>query len=133
MRYSLIALALAACSTTPTDGPLEAGTWGGEHFRLDVAEDGTGFLETDCAHADIIGPLDADQGDLYVELQWVSEGGAMTTDEEPSFTTAYLEATASDDRLTGTIEADDGSWTTEIDVRLGDEPVLMKCLIPLEG
>jgi hypothetical protein len=41
---------------------LAPGTWGGQHWILEVAEDGTAHLEGDCSHARIDRPIEVGRG-----------------------------------------------------------------------
>ena len=62
----MVFIALLSGCFAPLDGQLPAGLWGGEHWSLTVAEDGSAQLEGDCSHADLPGPLVATAGDLVV-------------------------------------------------------------------
>jgi hypothetical protein len=127
MTRLLPVLFLAACGV-PIDGPLPQGTWGGPHFELRVGADGSAALEADCAHGDL-GVISADQGEVEVSFDWVSEGGPVPEPpEEPDATPVTLTATATARRLDGVLAADDGSFETDVEVRLGRPSTLLKCL-----
>ncbi len=114
-----------ACA--PLDGALPAGTWGGEHWSLLVRDDLTGVLETDCAHGEALDLLTADEGELEVGVDWILEGGASDPEDPPEPVSATLSALVNTRRLTGVLAADDGAWDQDVDVRLGEEPMLLKC------
>src|ERR1041384_4416886 len=53
------------------------GTWGGEHVRLQVTEDGA-TIEYDCAHGTLTGPLALDaQGRVSGAGTYAREGGPI--------------------------------------------------------
>jgi hypothetical protein len=87
LRPALSAMLLAACAfgdrvvaSRPEKVPI--GQWGGEHVRLDVAEEGA-RIEFDCAHGSIDAPLDLDaDGRFRVKGTFVREqGGPVHKDE----------------------------------------------------
>lgn len=117
-------LFLLACA--PLDGALPDGTWGGEHWSL-VSDGTAGVLETDCAHGEALDPLIAYEGGLEVGIDWVGEGGASDPENPPDPVPATLSADVNARRLVGVLSADDGAWEQDVDVRLGQEPVLFKC------
>jgi hypothetical protein len=56
--WTLAFSALLACASAAAErGRLAAGTWGGPHIRLDVADDATAAVEFDCAHGTITEPI----------------------------------------------------------------------------
>lgn len=116
-------LAMLAC--VPLDGPLPAGTWGGEHWSLVVTPEGA-TLETDCAHGDLVDRV-AVGGELEAAVGWVTEGGPVPEDP-PDPVPAILRARATARHLWGTLSDDAGGWEAEVDVRLDEEPLLYKCL-----
>lgn len=122
----MVFIALLTGCFSPLDGQLAAGVWGGEHWSLTVADDGSASLEGDCSHAELAGPLVATDGELTVEFDLVGEGGPVPDTGwgpgEPATLTAKVSAT----RLEGTVEV--GGATEDIVVVLGDAPNLMKCL-----
>lgn len=54
LALSLIGSTAVALSQTPVH--LDAGTWGGDHLRLDVRENGAD-VQHDCGHGEIAGPI----------------------------------------------------------------------------
>ena len=59
--FALSAFLSCATSSAADRGRLSAGTWGGPHIRLDVAEDGSAAVELDCAHGSTTEPIVADR------------------------------------------------------------------------
>jgi hypothetical protein len=67
------ACAVATSPVAPAE--LRAGTWGGDHVRLDVSASGA-QAEFDCAHATIGDPIALDaSGHFVANGQLVTEGG----------------------------------------------------------
>lgn len=117
-------LLLMAC--VPLDGALPASTWGGPSWSLVVADDATGTLETDCALGTFLDPLVAEEGSLEVALDW-DLGGGPDMEDPPDPIPATLVADVTAHRLVGLLAPDDGAWESEVDVRLGEQPVLLRC------
>ncbi len=122
----MVFIALLSGCFAPLDGQLPAGLWGGEHWSLTVAEDGSAQLEGDCSHADLPGPLVATDGDLVVTFDLVGEGGPVPDTGWGPGEPAELDAMVSPTRVEGTIEV--GGASEAFVVVLGDAPNLMKCL-----
>jgi hypothetical protein len=90
-RFSLAVLVLASgsCVTGPTPvGPLDAGTWGGEHVLITVASASATF-EFDCAHGSTDAPITLDRhGHFRAAGLLVTEGGPVR--EPPEAGSAVL-------------------------------------------
>jgi len=122
----MLLIALMNSCYAPLDGQLATGVWGGEHWSLTVADDGSALLEGDCSHAELAGPLAATDGELVVEFDLVGEGGPVPDTGWGPGEPALLSAKVSATRLAGTVEV--RGATEDIVVVLGDAPNLMKCL-----
>jgi len=61
-----LSVLLACTSSSAADrGRVAAGVWGGQHIRLDVADDGTSAVELDCAHGTISEPIAPDHSGAF--------------------------------------------------------------------
>ncbi|SRR6266545_616131 len=67
LLWTLALSALLACtsSSAADRSRLAAGVWGGQHIRLDVADDGTAAAELDCAHGTISEPILPDNSGAF--------------------------------------------------------------------
>ncbi len=115
--------------TVPATIPIPAGIWGGQGWRLQVAD--TVWLETDCAHGGLPSPLEADErGQLAVDFGWVTEGGPASIDTAAGEegVPASLHAAVAATVIEGTVEIPSLAAVLPIRVELGVEPMLTKCL-----
>ncbi len=82
--FALVTLAGCAGSSTGPSGVVLAGVWGGDHVSLTIADGGSSYLEFDCAHGDIPGPLIPDtQGQFAVPGTFVRERGGPIREGDP--------------------------------------------------
>lgn len=119
-------LLLGLACAPPLDGALAPGVWGGPHWSLDVAEDGSAVLQGDCAHATLEGPLVAVDGRLRVEFTLVPEGGPTPDTGWGPGNPATLDAQATARRLDGTLTVLDQA--SDFTVELGAASELYRCL-----
>jgi hypothetical protein len=130
--WTLALSALLACATSAAErGRLKAGSWGGPHIRLDVAEDGTAAVELDCAHGTIPVPIVPDsQGSFQVEGRYVREGpGPVREGQGEEGSPARFAGQVDGGKLTLTITlagSDEEVGTFEL--THGRTPRLTKCL-----
>jgi len=112
----------------PGSGLLTVGSWGGEHWLWQVSEDGTVYLETDCAHGTSSGPVLMDDGHLSFYVDMVGEGGPVQEPppEEVPYT-VLVTGEVCEDTITFTTMYDDGS-SYKGSVVLAMDPLLYKCL-----
>lgn len=114
---SLFALiGVAACAVTdadssgedliPPDGLLEAGVWGDEVRRLDIAADGSATLSGGCAYATLEAAT-VSGGAFDWELAWTDERAYVDTGDH-SYPVG-LTGTISGDRLEGTLRFDENT------------------------
>jgi len=73
----VLAMALAACSSTTSPDAIVSGTWGGDHALLEITATGAA-IEFDCAHGSIFGPLDVGSDGAF---KWK---GTLTLEGGPS-------------------------------------------------
>lgn len=122
---------LLACATSAAErGRLKAGSWGGPHIRLDVAEDGTAAVELDCAHGTIAAEIVPDrQGAFQAEGRYVREGpGPVREGQGEEGVPARYAGKVDGARLTLTITlagSDEEVGTFEL--TYGRTPRLTKC------
>jgi hypothetical protein len=136
MKQTLFLFALSlvlacAASSAAGRGPLAAGSWGGAHIRLDVADDGTATLELDCAHGAITAPIVPDtQGAFRAAGTYVREhGGPVRQGEEDAGRPAVYGGTVDGERLTLTITlAEPQEEVGRFELERGRAVRLMKCL-----
>ena len=112
-------------------GAVKAGSWGGEHVRLEVRDDGA-EIEFDCAHGRM-GRLTTDaRGHFSVRGVFMRErGGPATVGEKEDSHPARYAGKVEGDRMTITFYATiDGEETEPITytLRHGHEGSLYKCL-----
>lgn len=119
MRTSILLLSLfgvAACAVSdpdssgddliPPDGLLEAGVWGGELRRLDIAADGSATLSGGCAYATLEAAT-VSGGAFDWDLAWTDELAYVDTGDH-SYPVG-LTGTISGDRLEGTLRFDENT------------------------
>lgn len=134
--FCILALsALLACATSAAErGRLKAGSWGGPHIRLDVAEDGTAAVELDCAHGTVgttAAPIVPDgAGAFLAEGRYVREGpGPEREGADQEGVPAVYAGRVDGGKLTLTItlaSSDEEVGTFEL--THGRTPRLTKCL-----
>ena len=130
--WTLALSTLLACATSAAErGRLKAGSWGGPHIRLDVAEDGTAVLELDCAHGTIATVIVPDgQGAFQAEGRYVREGpGPVREGQGEEGVPARYSGKVDGGKLTLTITlagSDEEVGTFEL--THGKTPRLTKCL-----
>ena len=115
-------------SDTGASDALAAGVYGGEHFELTVNADGSGFLEGDCGHATLDGPLVAPDGTLELHFDWVSEAGPSSDTGTAPSSPATVTAGVAGGVVDGVFFLDASpSATTDFHVELGVAATLYKC------
>jgi hypothetical protein len=123
---------LLACSapTSPAEGRVAIGAWGGDHLRVDVTSGG-GTTEYDCAHGSIDEPLVADQDGRFSAsgTHTFDHGGPIRIDEAPDRHPARYDGRVVGDIIQLSVTVTDtqqmvGSFTL---TRAG-APRLQKCL-----
>lgn len=129
--FCTLALSAMLASAAAERGRLQAGTWGGPHIRLDVAEDGTAVFELDCAHGTITVPVVPDsQGGFRAEGRYVREGpGPLREGADQEGIPAVYAGRVDGGKLTLTITlagSDEEVGTFEL--THGRTPRLTKCL-----
>jgi hypothetical protein len=127
--------ALLACASSAAErGRLQAGTWGGQHIRLDVAEDGTATVELDCSHGAIgtsAAPVIPDsQGRFQAEGRYVREGpGPVREGADQEGVPARYTGRIDGGKLTLTITlAGSDEEVGSFELTHGRTPRLTKCL-----
>lgn len=118
---------LFACECeTPDDGPISAGSWGGEHFSLVIVAAGDARLETDCAHGSLA-PATVTAGEFHWEFDWIPEGGAVVEDGVPAAVpVAEFDGKICVDTITGTLAVGDDE--DAVSLTRNGTPYLYKCL-----
>lgn len=125
---------LLACASSAAErgrGRLEAGSWGGPHIRLDVAEDGTAVFELDCAHGTITAPIVPDRaGAFQAEGRYVREGpGPVREGQGEEGVPARYAGKVDGGKLTLTITLSGaGEEAGTFELIHGKTPRLTKCL-----
>lgn len=107
----------------------KAGTWGGEHIRLEVTEQG-GLVEYDCAHGTIDQKIIPDaRGNFKLRGTHVRErGGPVRKDEAEDLHPALFEGRIQGDTMKLTVtEGDTGELVGEFTLVLGRQPHVVKC------
>jgi hypothetical protein len=124
--------ALLACASSAAErGRLQAGSWGGPHIRLDVAEDGSAVVELDCAHGTVPGPIVPDgAGAFEVEGRYVREGpGPVREGADQEGVPARYAGKADGGKLTLTITlAGSDEEIGAFELTHGRTPRLTKCM-----
>lgn len=124
--------ALLACASSAAErGRLRAGAWGGQHIRLDVADDGTATVEFDCAHGTIPIPVAPDsQGGFQAKGRYVREGpGPVREGADQEGVPAVYAGRVDGGKLTLTINlADSDEEVGSFELTHGRTPRLTKCL-----
>jgi hypothetical protein len=123
---------LAACSspTSPAEGRVAIGAWGGDHLRVDVAPDGA-TSEYDCAHGTIDEPLVADRSGIFSArgTHTFDHGGPVRNDEVPNRHPARYDGRVNGDMLQLTVTITDGPQVLgTFMLTHGAAPRLLKCL-----
>ena len=125
-RLGLLVL-LAGCGEK-VDGLLAEGSWGGEGYELIVSDTGEGRIQADCAHGNSGGPMEANDGDLVVPINWVVGGGPIDPDNPPTPTPVMLEAEVRGDTLDGVLRFQEHEGVVQsIVVTHGEPPTLTPC------
>lgn len=123
---------LVACSapTSPAEGRVEIGAWGGDHLRVDVTPGG-GTTEYDCAHGTIDEPLVADRNGRFSAsgTHTFEHGGPIRADELPDRHPARYDGQVSGDTLRFSVTVTDRQQTLgAFTVTRGAASRLVKCL-----
>ena len=123
----------AACAWACGDSPLEqtmlAGTWGGDHVSLTIAD--TTHFEFDCAHGDIAAPIAIDSGGLFNVIGTFTRehGGPVRGEEPPDTHPAGYSGLVRDDRMTLAIRLTDSAETIgTFALKRGTLGRVVKCL-----
>ena len=117
----------SSCPAVP-DGPLEAGVWGGSHWRFDVDSEGFVEVETDCAHGSSLAEVLTEGNAVSFEITMVGEGGPDAYQVDAAGTVpATVTGTLCDGTLTFTVTDSEGA-ISEGSVTHGSEGELFKCL-----
>jgi hypothetical protein len=129
-----LSVLLACASAAAERGRLKAGSWGGPHIRLDVAEDGTAAVELDCAHG-VIGtsaaPVALDsQGGFRAEGRYVREGpGPVREGADQEGVPARYAGKVAGGKLTLTITLEGSDEEIgAFELTYGRTPRLTKCM-----
>ena len=117
-------------TTSPKNGKLPTGVWGGEHINARVTETGVEF-EFDCAHGSIPTRVVLDaQGRFNVRGRFKAErGGPVQRDEASNDRAVQYVGTVKEKEMTLTIS--DSNTKEVIDtftLRYGSEGRIRKCL-----
>lgn len=107
----------------------QTGTWGGEHIRLEVTEQG-GLVEYDCAHGSIDQKIVPNaQGNFSLRGTHVRErGGPVRRDEAEDSHPALFVGRIEGDTMTLTVtESDTGEPVGEFTLVRGRQPHVVKC------
>jgi hypothetical protein len=107
----------------------QIGTWGGEHIRLEVTEQG-GLVEYDCAHGTIDEKIVHDvQGSFELRGTHVRErGGPVRKDEPEDSHPAVYKGQIKGDTMTLTVnESDTGQLVGTFTLAIGHQAHIMKC------
>jgi len=96
----VLAMALAACSSTTSPDAIVSGTWGGDHALLEITATGAA-IEFDCAHGTLSVPLTLNRGAFDVTGDYVQEhGGPIRSDETVDRQPARYTGTISGNTMT---------------------------------
>jgi hypothetical protein len=120
---------MVSCSPT-APSRVTAGTWGGDHVRLDVTAVGA-TLEYDCAHGTIDEPLAPDRGGRFsaTGTHVFEHGGPIRVDETPNRHPARYDGQVSGDTLQLTVTIVDTQQGLGVfTLRLAALSRLTKCL-----
>lgn len=122
-------LALAACAGVPSAGVPLTGRWGGQHVGLELGPAG-GTLDYDCAAGRIDGPLlpRADGSFEASGTHTPGTGGPERFGVIPPSHPARYSGVVRGDRMTLRVAVANGTAIGPVTLRLGAEPVLMRCL-----
>ena len=131
IRISLALTALlAGCATTESKIEPLAGSWGGTHVGL-VLDPAGGRLEYDCASGTIDGPVILDTlGEFHEKgTHTPGTGGPVRQDYVPPALPALYHGSVKGDRMTlRVIVPSNGTVIGPLELMLGAQPVLMRCL-----
>jgi hypothetical protein len=122
------ALQCTAIGSSPAEGTLVLGRWGGVHVALTLTDSG-GTIEYDCAHGGLGTPVRLDRaGRFDVAGVHVREhGGPVRVGEVPDSLPARYAGDVTGDRMTLRVFV--GTDTLgRFELRRGAEPQLFKCL-----
>lgn len=132
LLWTLALSALLACASAAAErGRLAAGTWGGPHIRLDVADDETATVEFDCAHGSITAPIVPDgSGAFKVAGRYVQERpGPVREGQEGEGVPAVYAGKVQGKSLTLTITlTGSGEELGPFELTQGKTPRLTKCM-----
>ncbi len=123
-------LLLAACGSAAGGErrTLPAGTWGGDHIRLEVTTEGAA-VELDCAHGAISGPIQVDgKGRFDAAGTFVREHGGPVREGEEDSQPARYTGRVQGGTMTLTITVADGATHGPYELNRGRTPRLTKCL-----
>ena len=131
IRISLaLAALLAGCATTKPAVQSLTGSWGGTHVGL-VLDAAGGRLEYDCAAGTIDGPVIVDgQGEFHEKgTHTPGAGGPVRQDQvSPAYPALYHGSVRGDRMTLRVMVPSRGTVIGPHELRLGAEPVLMRCL-----
>jgi hypothetical protein len=98
-------VSLLACATTsPTEGRIATGVWGGDRLRVDVTPGGA-TTEYGCAHGTIDEPLAPDRSGRFSAMgtHTFEHGGPIRIDESPDHHPARYDGVVAGDTLQLTV------------------------------
>lgn len=111
----------------PDGDVVPAGTYGGVHYQLIVAADGTAELLGDCSRA-TASDVSLDAGLAHWTLQWQGGYGLPVQDTATiEYTEVVLDGTYCGGELNGTLTFSDGE-TAAIDVMLDRDAEIYACM-----
>jgi hypothetical protein len=127
----LIVTGSIVVTLSQTPGRVEAGTWGGNHLRLEVRENGAA-IEYDCGHGEITGALTLTKDRRFdVRGTFVREGpGPIRVGRGPASRPARYKGQIKGTTLTLTVTLTDKDPSQEIGtftLTRGSEGRLWKC------
>ena len=126
---TLVVAFAASCSPTAPDR-VTAGTWGGDHIRLDVTATGA-TTEYDCAHGTIDAALVLDRDGRFSVMgtHTIEHGGPVRIDEPANRHPARYDGQLTGDVLQLTVTMTDTQERLDsFNVQFGAAPRLLKCL-----
>ncbi len=120
---------VAGRTSTRRINKMQTGTWGGQHIRLEVTEDGA-KIEYDCAHGTVDGRIEADRNNRFdVRGTHVIEaGGPVSSDAKPNIHPARYTGRIEGKTMTLTVTLTDTNETIgTFSLTHGEQPELTKC------